>query len=335
LITVVLPTYNSILFLKERMDTILNQTFKDWNCVVIDGYSKDGTWEYLQKIAKGDKRFKLYQFPPKGPYDGWNKGISKATGKYIYIATSDDTMTINCLEKMLFHLEANLDCDIAHCCLTVIDENSKPTSSQWRNWDKVKFHGNKIRKLHIRKAPYDGLVHSGWNTVYTSITQLLIKKSLFRKTGLFSTNFGSIADYEWGVRVGFIANIIHIPEYLATWRIHRNQLSGSSTYFKSFDFYEKLLLLSNYALTQLKAKRITVPSQDEFNQNYYLILYTIALKNSNFKNSFHFFLKSIKQQPFLTIKYSIYYLRGNCTVSFEDRSKSVNRLIIKHTDNTA
>lgn len=290
MISIILPTYNSIRFLEERMHTIFSQTLVDWECIVIDGQSTDGTWEYFLKLEENDKRFKLFQFPPKGVYDAWNKGIERCTAEYICIATSDDTMTSSFLEEMLDALQRNSECELAHCCLTVIDENSNPTENQWVNWSKVKFFGSKINEEHIRIAPHDGLVHAGWNTVYTSVTQLLIKKSLFDKIGDFSTNFGNIADFEWGMRAGFVANVVHVPKFLATWRKHGGQLTTDDSYFSSAPFFVRLVNMSTYSLNFLKSKGYKTPSINTFNKNYYTALLILSLKNNESKSMKYFFI---------------------------------------------
>jgi hypothetical protein len=59
--------------------------------------------------------------------------------------------------------------------------------------------------------------------VYTSLTQLLIRRSVFDKIGLFRTDWGSEGDFEWGMRAALMCNVLHIPETLATWRIHAEQ----------------------------------------------------------------------------------------------------------------
>ncbi len=120
-VSIILPNLNHLRFLPDRIDTILNQTFTEWECIVIDGYSDDGSWEYIKERTGDDQSFRLYREPPKGPYDAWNKGISRAEGQYIYIATSDDTMAPRCLEVMFNALENYRQCQIAHCCLKVID----------------------------------------------------------------------------------------------------------------------------------------------------------------------------------------------------------------------
>jgi glycosyltransferase involved in cell wall biosynthesis len=259
LTSIILPTFNSISFLKERVQSILSQTYSAWECIIIDGFSSDGTWEYLQKIAQSDNRFSLFQYPPNGPYNAWNNGIEKAKGEYIYIATSDDTMEPDFLKKMVHAIDENPDCDIAHCCLGIIDEAGEPHSSQWKDWPKVRFYGDLIKINHKRIAPHDAVVHMGWSTVYTSINQLLIRKSLFDRIGVFSTNFGSIADFEWGFRASMAANIIHVPELLAYWRKHQRQLTQDD-YFQSHNFYKQLIKMMLHVLKKHPEVKFLFPS---------------------------------------------------------------------------
>lgn len=252
--SIILPTYNSIRFLAERVDTIINQTYTNWECIVIDGESTDGTWEYLSEIASTDNRFRLYQYPPKGVYDAWNKGIEHAKGDYIYFATSDDTMTTDCLEKLRYALDKNTNCDIAHCCLNIIDSESKIVEHlKWDTFPAQQFYGDFIKKHHTRLAPLDGLLYCTHNTVYHSFTQLLIRREVFKRIGLFLTNRGSIADFEWGMRVGLSCNTIHVPGYLATWRLHDDQ-STSLDYFNSWKHKKDILILVDQAINNCKSK---------------------------------------------------------------------------------
>lgn len=242
-ISIILPVFNTQRYIQARIDSILNQTYKDWECIVIDGFSIDGSWEKLIKVAGSDKRFQLFQFPPKGPYDAWNKGIVKSKGDYIYIATSDDTMAHDCLEKLVAGLEEHSDCGLAHCNLTIIDEEGNDLNN--RGWDWARFppgqyFGSWYSKKHKRIAPHDAVLYGSLHTIYHSITQLLIRRNLFEKTGLFRTDMGSSADFEWGMRAAFLTNTVHVPEYLATWRVHSQQ--GTQADFWNSSKHRKQLI---------------------------------------------------------------------------------------------
>jgi glycosyltransferase involved in cell wall biosynthesis len=227
-VSILLPNLNSQPYIEMRMRSILEQAFTDWELIVVDSYSDDGSWEYIQKCAKNDNRIKLYQSEVRGIYINFNKCIDLAKGEYVYFATSDDTMDPTFIKKMVNALDECPGCDLAHCKLTIIDENNNPVSRKWDDFFIVRYFGELINQKHIRLAPHDALLHFSGITAYTSLTQILIRKRLFDKIGLFLTNFGSIADYEWYMRATLIANTIHVPEYLATWRVHQNQATGNN-----------------------------------------------------------------------------------------------------------
>ena len=232
-VSILLPSLNTFLFLEERFNSILNQTLQDWELIVVDSYSDDGSWQLIQSYANQDNRIRISQAPREGVYAGINSCLEQARGKYIYIATSDDTMTPDCLEKMVSALETHPNCDIAHCCLSIIDETGQQAQKQWKVWDKTKFFGEYIDQQHIRLAPYDGILHCALGTLYSSLTQLLIRRKVFERVGDFRTDFGSHGDFEWGIRAGFTSNTIHVPYYLATWRVHSKQATQNAFIFSA------------------------------------------------------------------------------------------------------
>jgi glycosyltransferase involved in cell wall biosynthesis len=223
MISVLLPNLNSRKFIEERLESIFSQTYASWELVVFDNYSDDGSWEIIQRYAAKEPRMRISQAPREGMYANWNNCIRQAKGEYIYIATADDTMMPDCLEKMVRALEVHPECGISHCNLKIIDEKGNWLKGMWERYLPQLFYGDLIQKEHIRKAPLDGLLHFAFRTVYTSVTQLLIRKSVFSRVGLFPAQWGSQGDFYWGMRAAFFFDTIHIPEYLATWRIYLGQ----------------------------------------------------------------------------------------------------------------
>ncbi len=253
-VSILLPNLNNRPYLDERIRCIREQTVEDWELIIVDNYSDDGAWEFFLECAEKDPRIRLSQAPRQGMYANWNNCIRLAKGEYVYIATSDDTMTPDFLEIMTTALDEHPGCGLAHCKLRIIDENGDPHSIL--PWDKffcAAYFGELIHKKHIRSAPHDGLLHCGVKTVYTSITQLLIRRRLFDRIGLFLTGYGSIADFEWEMRASLVTDTIHIPEYLATWRVHNKQ-GTDQDFLNSSKHRTKLLKLVNHAFN--KAKKI-------------------------------------------------------------------------------
>jgi glycosyltransferase involved in cell wall biosynthesis len=225
LVSVCMPHLNRRPFIEERIETVLRQTCEDWELIIIDSGSDDGSREILERYVTQEPRIRLSQAPRDGIYTNLNRALEVCRGDFIYIAPSDDTMTPHCLERMVDAMQQNPDCGICHCCLEIIDENGVPASGDdaWENWPMQQFFGDWADIAHVRQAPHDGLLHFYCGNVYTSLTQLLVRRRVFHQLGVFRTDCGSRADCEWGMRVGLNENVVHVPEKLATWRRHAEQ----------------------------------------------------------------------------------------------------------------
>lgn len=229
MISILLPNLNNRPFLEERIESINRQTISDWELIIVDSYSEDGAWEFFKDFASRDDRVKICQAPRQGIYAGWNECIRRASGRYVYFATSDDTMATDCLEKLSAALDKHPECGLAHCNLKLFDDRSKEIPKDWW-WNGLFAQSSKryVHRRHIRKAPFDGLLHLFGQTVYTSITQLMIRRSLFAETGLFPTNRGSIGDFQWVMKASLLTDTIHLPDTWGGWRQHRMQATALS-----------------------------------------------------------------------------------------------------------
>jgi GT2 family glycosyltransferase len=227
-VSILMPILNGIRFLPERIESIRRQSLSDWELISVDGLSTDGSWEMLRLLTTTDARIRVEQKPPQGIYDALNRCLSQARGKYIYIAMADDAMTPDCLERMAQALDRTPKAGIAHCNLGFIDENSQPIDDTWEELDKVKYYGRWIHHEHVRIAPHDGVLYCVLGTMYASLTQLLMRRSVFARVGPFKTTFGSAGDFEWGMRAAWLESTVHVPHTLATWRIHSLQATKDS-----------------------------------------------------------------------------------------------------------
>lgn len=224
-VSILLPNRNHRPFLPERLQSILRQTFTDWELIVLDGQSDDGSWEYLQETLADDPRARLLQAPPRGIYPSWNQCLAMARGEFVCIAPADDTMEHGFLAAMVQALDENPECDAAHCKLALIDAQGRPPADMvpWDRYYGTLYFGPRIDQFHRRRPPHDGVLTSCVRTLYTSITQLLIRRRVFQRIGLFRTDLGTHADYEWGMRLGLTSTVVHVPLRLASWRVHDNQ----------------------------------------------------------------------------------------------------------------
>ena len=240
LVSILLPSLNARSFLQPRIESILAQTFSDWEAIVLDSHSTDGSWEIFQSIAATDARFRLYQIPADGLYAALNRGLDLAEGEFIHIATCDDTMAPEFLSDMLGAFDHCPEAGLAVCNMLAInrhgnelalrDVSGRGAKRGVRNLlalDVVRtaFPGQKMQTINYRPVPHDCLLHFAGRSVYCSLNQLLIRSSATKAVGPFDTHVGSVADFGWLLRLTSTIGSVHLPKKLAMWRYHGKQLS--------------------------------------------------------------------------------------------------------------
>jgi len=104
-VSIIIATYNSGSTIRTALESVRKQTFLDWECLVVDGASKDDTIAIVKEYCENDGRFRFVSERDHGIYDAFNKGWRKAKGKWVYYLGSDDTLTENGLSQVAEQLE--------------------------------------------------------------------------------------------------------------------------------------------------------------------------------------------------------------------------------------
>lgn len=92
-VSIIIATYNSAKTLRIALDSVLNQKFQNWECIVVDGASKDDTIAIVKEYEQRDSRFRHISEPDHGIYDAFNKGWRMAKGEWVHYLGSDDRLT--------------------------------------------------------------------------------------------------------------------------------------------------------------------------------------------------------------------------------------------------
>jgi glycosyltransferase involved in cell wall biosynthesis len=236
-VSILLPCLNAQPYLTTRIDSLLAQTCTDWEAIVLDSQSTDGSWEFFQSIASADPRFRLFRISREGVYAALNRGIELARGKFLLIATCDDTMHAEFLATLLEAFAICPEAGLAACDVSFINRDGGqltreemtgylPTESidDMLGLEVVRSYPT-LRSPNYRSPPHDCILHFSAKSVYFSLTQLLIRASLLQAAGPFDTTVGSIADLGWLVRLTNLTGTVHVPRKLTMWRFHGSQLS--------------------------------------------------------------------------------------------------------------
>lgn len=105
MVSIIIATFNASKTITNALESVINQSFQDWECIVVDGASKDNTIDIVKGYIDKDKRFRYISEPDNGIYDAFNKGWKIAKGEWIYYLGSDDYLKSNSFNDFPFDCE--------------------------------------------------------------------------------------------------------------------------------------------------------------------------------------------------------------------------------------
>lgn len=208
-ISIVVPTFNTPqMFLEQMVDSVLNQTYSNWELCIADGSENDSVKNYIEKISQKESRIKFVSLENNlGIAGNTNMGIDLATGDFIALLDHDDTLSAFAIYEVV----------------KSINENPK-VEMLYSDEDKLTYNGKRRINPHF-KPDWSPDTILGYNYV----THLLvIKTDLLHKVGKIRSGFEGSQDHDLVLRVSEQAKqIVHIPKILYHWREHQNSTSSN------------------------------------------------------------------------------------------------------------
>ncbi len=171
-----LPIYNEIKYIEETLDSILVQSFKFYELVIVDNNSNDGTFELLKKYSEKDKRIKLFRNEKNyGQVENYNKAFNLSTGDYFSWFGAHDLYDRNYLKLLVAKIQQNSKTSLVFSNVAHIDKENKIL-------DKKKNTGFKLKKSKLVRNLIMPLIIKGSGDMVYGI----FKSKDLRKTTLFS-----------------------------------------------------------------------------------------------------------------------------------------------------
>lgn len=132
IISVIVPNYNHAKFLKQRLDTVFDQTFSSFEVIILDDCSIDDSLEVIESYRKKKELIEVVKNDSNGGTSvrQWQKGFKKAKGEWIWIAESDDYSDLSFLESMMNFSNKNPECGILYCQTLDVDVNGNRIQSR-------------------------------------------------------------------------------------------------------------------------------------------------------------------------------------------------------------
>lgn len=208
LISVLMPNYNCEKYLLDAIESILKQTYSQFELIIIDDCSSDNSWKIIQKYAKKDKRIKAFQNKQNsGVTVTLNNGLKHCNGKYIARMDSDDISDLERFEKQIRLLEKK-KADICSTNLIMFNESGII--------GKRKYNPN-ISSVILCESP---IAHA----------TVMLKKELFDKYGHYNPRFNSAEDYDLWLRFySQNASFVLVDEFLYKYRQHSSMVKNIAT----------------------------------------------------------------------------------------------------------
>lgn len=162
LVSVIVPVYNVEMYLEECIKSIINQTYKDIEIILINDGSSDDSYKICEKYAKKDKRIILISGDNNGVSQARNKGIDISKGKFISFVDSDDYIEPNMIESLVKNIEEH-ECDIAICGYKMIfnDGSSKLSDNEQNIY--IQFTSEEVLKIIFKTNQINGFL---WNKMF-------------------------------------------------------------------------------------------------------------------------------------------------------------------------
>lgn len=209
LVSVVMPVYNGEKYLKESIESILNQTYKNIEFIIIDDCSTDSSFKIIQNFK--DVRIKyLKNKKNSGQSASRNNGMNLAKGKYIAIMDADDVSYPERIEKQVIFMEKNVNISILGTSVDMYDDVSKKS--------KYNIKGYRTEEVSI------GLL---FDAVFTNPTVMLRKKDILKNNILYDANLRVNDDYDFWVKAEEKElNMAVLEDVLLKYRVHPSQESS-------------------------------------------------------------------------------------------------------------
>ena len=297
LVSVIIPAYNHENYVQECINSIIEQTYKNIELIVIDDGSKDNTWQKLQEMKSAcEQRFIRAHFETKeneGTCKTLNKLISLADGEFIYLIASDDKAKAQAIEKEICFLEKNSD-----YVLVVGDNEIINSSSQRIGWDENQNPVDLSEAIYqtfgeaLRKGRKDINFNSSKFGLYESfvIGNYIPNGYLIRKTALEQienfTDEAPLEDLWLHLQLSKIGKYKYIDEILFSYRWHDNNTVKRKNYMRTITYktqlYEQkfVTLLEDKKWQQIFEKNINI-IKIKFNIFNFIKFYSI--RNIEFK----------------------------------------------------
>ncbi len=252
-VSVIIPCYNYARFLGRAVNSLREQSYQNWEAIIVDDGSTDNTEEVASILVGEDSRVRYVRQRNAGTSEAKNAGIRLAQGEFVLFLDADDLITPNKLMAHIEHFKKSPNIDISYSRFRYFEDVcedklfTKLDLSSIKEWSKV-IDGRYEVAFPVFVKGNNMAIHSA-----------VIKRSLVDKVGFFDVNMRALEDWDYWLRCilrGAYISFLGDPTAIALTRVH----PGSATHKIDFSNYEKVI----YEKMGVEAARIHKEGDERF-----------------------------------------------------------------------
>jgi glycosyltransferase involved in cell wall biosynthesis len=266
-VSVIIPNYNHARYLPKRIESVLHQTYEDFEVLLLDDCSTDSSRSVLSRYA-ADLRVRLeFNSENSGStFKQWNKGVHLARGEYIWIAESDDYADSALLETLVRVLETDKQITFAYCRSWRANEDDAVTGvGDWHldTLDKQQWQSDFVMNgyEHCRK-------YSLRSPVVANAGAAVFRKSAFEGVGGADESFRLCGDWKFWAAMALAGKVAFVNKRLNYFRHHSGTVRSKSAR-EAFDVMEKLLVI-RWVLDQVRPSTSDIRYASEEASNHWV-----------------------------------------------------------------
>lgn len=270
LVSIVLPVYNGEKYLKESIDSILNQTYKNFELIIVDDCSTDSTPEIVEEYMKNDSRIIYYRNHENMKLPrSLNQGFRLTKGDYLTWTSDDNRYRKNAIEFLVNEIKNN-NCNFIFTAYCRIDENGNIIED-------ILFENDAAEMIPV------------WNTVGACF---MYTRTVYEKIGDYNEELFLTEDYDYWQRIYGNFGAVYKKEILYDYRLHSGALTGTrnevvfyralcKTLLKNRDLFGTFNIKQNYTYYQVLSEGMDIlgePNPYKNKYKFYSILYLIKYR---------------------------------------------------------
>lgn len=226
--SVIVPNYNHARFLEQRLRSVIDQTYADFELVFLDDASTDDSRQVFERFADDPRVRAVFNEVNSGNvFKQWNRGFREATGDYIWIAESDDYADERFLETLVEALDAHPSAGIAYCQSWAVDENGGKIKIM--ELDRARIDEHRWESDFFNDGRDECARYFALSCMINNASSALVRRSVVERIGGADENWRIAGDWVFWAKMLMESDICFVAQPLNYWRCHAATVRSSAT----------------------------------------------------------------------------------------------------------